>query len=90
MTLKISTEMTKRGSKVELSSLKKDEGSMPVDKKEEDEEERRTKWKLISMEIWWPCAADAQRDCKNVGSESVAVNIFAATRELPVYLFCNF
>lgn len=43
MTLKISMEMTKRGSKIELSSLKKDEGSMPADKKEEDEEERRTK-----------------------------------------------
>lgn len=31
MTLKISMEMMKRGSEVELSSLKKDEGSMPVE-----------------------------------------------------------
>lgn len=61
MTLKISMEMMKRGSKVELSSLKKDEGSMPVDKKEGDEEERRTKWKLISMEIWWPRGRRSKR-----------------------------
>lgn len=51
----------KRGSEVELSSLKKDEGSMPVDKKEKDEEERRTKWKLISMEIRWPRGRRSKR-----------------------------